>query len=547
MAASWMPTFASSTWFNYVNFFVSVISLCIFALLTILFALTPLWQAWGARCRQCCRDRRRDPVDDPGDLELANGDDDGHEKKEKKKNDTTLSLSLDKEQEESEAPPPAKPKPVRLHYLDNIKWILIEVVILHHVACVFSGYNCIGIGLFPATVGIGEPGSNDSLMVLQLISRWFLTLNQSYFMALFFFISAYFSPSSLDRKGAWKFLEDKFWRLGVPLTVCTFLLYPAINTAIANIFQPGRFWVNPPYLPSPDQLWFVFWLLLFNLVYLGCSQIHRAIGKTRGESIEKKNATLSLSPGTAHRSNTSALLRPVLYFLAVWIGVSVVQGCISILGLYQGTASWGLLFNSASFFDMGMYVTYFVGGILAKRHGWLTAFATLDCKLVWIARACCLVGAFLPGICPLWEGLPSWVAVDARLKETGADPFVVSPGLFYNLFGLAFTVVLLHDAPKYLNFTNPFTRFMARSAYTAYIIHLWFVTLAAISFAFILGATTEIPAVGWLGGGSLAVKAEEVAAWMPWVAALYVSVVVTVVVWPLAYALAVMPGLRTML
>ena len=139
------------------------------------------------------------------------------------------------------------------------------------------------------------------------------------------------------------------------------------------------------------------------------------------------------------------------------------------------------------------------------------------------------------------------MAVDARLKETGADPFVVSPGLFYNLFGLAFTVVLLHDAPKYLNFTNPFTRFMARSAYTAYIIHLWFVTLAAISFAFILGATTEIPAVGWLGGGSLAVKAEEVAAWMPWVAALYVSVVVTVVVWPLAYALAVMPGLRTML
>lgn len=537
MAASWMPTFTSSTWFNYVNFFVSVISLCILALVTILFALTPLWQAWGARCRQCCRDRRRrDPVDEPGDLELANGDDyDGHEKNEKKKNETTLSLSLDnKEQEESEAPP-AKPKPARLHYLDNIKWMLIEVVILHHVACALSGYNCIGISIFPATVGMGEPGSNDSLMVLQLISRWFLTLNQSYFMALFFFISAYFSPSSLDRKGAWKFLEDKFWRLGVPLTVCSFLLYPAINTAITNILQPEqRFWVNPPYVPSLDQLWFVFWLLLFNLVYLGCSQIHHAIGKTRGESIEKKNASMSL-------------LRPVLYFLAVWIGVSVVQGCISILGLYHGTASWGMLFNSPSFFDMGMYVTYFVGGILAKRHGWLTAFATLDCKLVWMARACCLVGAFLPGICPLWEGLPSWVAVDARLKETGASTFVVTPGLFYNLFGLAFTVVLLHDAPKYLNFTNPFTRFMARSAYTAYIIHLWFVKLAVISFGFILGATTEIPAVGWLGVGSLAVKAEEVAAWMPWVAALYVSVVVSVVVWPVAYALAVMPGLRTML
>ena len=71
--------------------------------------------------------------------------------------------------------------------------------------------------------------------------------------------------------------------------------------------------------------------------------------------------------------------------------------------------------------------------------------------------------------------------------------------------------------------------------------------------AYILGATSEISALRWTNlaseedSGVTPATAEEVGAWKPWVALLYIVAVVNVVVWPLAYALAVAPGLRTML
>ena len=560
-APAWLPTFASSKWFDTLNLVVSLGSLIVVAAMSLVFALEKLGAGSWLRCGQC-RAKGAPRGDDDAGTKTADA---GvslvavRVEEEARRGDVSPrdTSAFEIQSPQPPQPPPQQPQPPqpRLLYLDNIKWMLIEVVVLHHVACVLNGaFACIGIGLFPTPVGPGE--GNDALFVLQTFSFWFMGLNQSYFMALFFFISAYFSPSSLDRKGAWVFLQDKFWRLGVPLTVCAFLLYPAIDMAIFKTLQPElRVWVDPPYAPTTDQLWFVFWLLVFNLVYLGCALIRARM--TKRDKQEEKTSP----PATAPRPKAPALLLPVLYFLAVWIGVSVCQACLAILGLDHGTASWGELFNNATFWNMPMYVTYFVGGILAKRHDWLTAFATMDCKLVWMARAGSLVGAFLPSICPLWSCfrpgcgavLPSWKAVQARLDATGANFFVTSPGLFFNFFGLAFTVVLLHDAPKYLNFTNRFSRFMARSAYTTYIIHIWFIQLATVSFAYILGATSEISALRWTNlaseedSGVTPATAEEVGAWKPWVALLYIVAVVNVVVWPLAYALAVAPGLRTML
>ena len=96
------------------------------------------------------------------------------------------------------APPPTVPavevsvQPAaraRLLYLDNLKSFLTAVVVFHHTTCGFVG-----------TGWIYQLGAYDNSF------RWFgtglLVLNQSYFMCLFFFISAYFTPTSCDRKGA---------------------------------------------------------------------------------------------------------------------------------------------------------------------------------------------------------------------------------------------------------------------------------------------------------------------------------------------------------
>lgn len=49
----------------------------------------------------------------------------------------------------------------------------------------------------------------------QVFISFFTMLNQSYFMCLFFFISAYFVPSSVDKRGATVFLKERFKRLGI--------------------------------------------------------------------------------------------------------------------------------------------------------------------------------------------------------------------------------------------------------------------------------------------------------------------------------------------
>ena len=44
-------------------------------------------------------------------------------------------------------------------------------------------------------------------------------VNAAFFMGLFFLISAYFVPSSFERKGTWTFLKDRFLRLGIPFAL----------------------------------------------------------------------------------------------------------------------------------------------------------------------------------------------------------------------------------------------------------------------------------------------------------------------------------------
>ena len=78
----------------------------------------------------------------------------------------------------------------RLYFADNLRTYLITLVVLHHLAIVYTG-----AGAFYYV----EPTPIDQLALAVLVI--FIALNQAYFMGLLFLISAYFSPGSLERKG----------------------------------------------------------------------------------------------------------------------------------------------------------------------------------------------------------------------------------------------------------------------------------------------------------------------------------------------------------
>ena len=150
----------------------------------------------------------------------------------------------------------------RLYFVDNLRTWLITVVVLHHLAIVYgTGYIFYYV----------EPSYNDPLAFIVLAI--FTAVNQAYFMGLLFLISGYFTPGSLYRKGARRFVKDRLIRLGIPLAVFFFVLGPlaalglyAMPTSLTHFTAPLS-WQDYPKLIGIGPMWFVAMLLIFDIGY----------------------------------------------------------------------------------------------------------------------------------------------------------------------------------------------------------------------------------------------------------------------------------------
>ena len=91
-------------------------------------------------------------------------------------------------------------------------------------------------------------------------------------MTLMFFLSGLFVPSSLGRKGSWKFLWDRLLRIGMPFALAVIFLAPLAYYAAyrTTAVDPGldaywQHWLALPFWPCGPQ-WFLGQLLAFNIL-----------------------------------------------------------------------------------------------------------------------------------------------------------------------------------------------------------------------------------------------------------------------------------------
>ena len=161
---------------------------------------------------------------------------------------------------------------MRTQFLDQLRTILMLLVILHHSMVTYAKNTCCW---FIQQNSIGPPISD----LLGLV----VSFNQSFFMGMFFLISGYFVPISVEKKGSLKFMKDRMRRLGIPLLVTWFILSPLI-IAISESSRGERigdtfakfFSLDGFYLIS-GPMWFVITLMVFNVAYLiwkKCSNYH---------------------------------------------------------------------------------------------------------------------------------------------------------------------------------------------------------------------------------------------------------------------------------
>ena len=160
---------------------------------------------------------------------------------------------------------PARPyaaasKPSRYAYADTLKVLLVAGVIVGHVTMAYAEND--------AWV-LDEPPVREPLETLLNLAALVGVL---FAMALFFLVAGAFTPRSLNRKGARRFLIDRTVRLGVPLIIVLLALAPLVEYADSDAagWDKGfpAFAVHTWRTWAPGHAWFLEVLLIFSVGYV---------------------------------------------------------------------------------------------------------------------------------------------------------------------------------------------------------------------------------------------------------------------------------------
>jgi surface polysaccharide O-acyltransferase-like enzyme len=155
--------------------------------------------------------------------------------------------------------------------IDALRAAVTLLVVFHHTAIT---YGAVG-GWYYREVDPSTKSLSGILLIL------FCTINQAWFMGLFFLLAGYYTPASYDRHGPAGFARERLLRLGIPLLVYFFLLHP-LTVALAQTARGRSFigvfdylWMHGKFEPGP--LWFAEALLIFASLWM----LWRAMVKPR--------------------------------------------------------------------------------------------------------------------------------------------------------------------------------------------------------------------------------------------------------------------------
>lgn len=326
--------------------------------------------------------------------------------------------------------------PVRLFFIDNIRILLISLVILTHLAIT---YGAIGSWYYKEVSGVSV-----SAALLTLLTSLF----QTFFMGFFFLISAYFIPSSLKRKGTSLFVKDRLVRLGIPLIVWVLAISPIFGYLGARVMGEyiGSFsaWyttVQPTihYL-GLGPLWFIFSLLVFTLAYVAWRMVRR-------ENVQ----------GISNPRDFPSL--PAILMFAIFLGI--VSFVIRIL--FPIGYEWEIFSLQVPYYPQ--YIALFIIGLVAAGNDWLIRVpsstgricATFALAFAMVQPLLLLTVNFSTGdLSPLLGGL-HWQSLVYSLWE--------------QLTGIMIIVGLLWLFRERVNHQGPVAKAATADTYTVYIIH----------------------------------------------------------------------------
>lgn len=336
----------------------------------------------------------------------------------------------------------AAPMAGRLHlaYLDNIKLLLVAVIIGAHGALAYGSLESAWPYQDIQEVRLGVV--SDTLLQIVVIPAVLFA------MGLFFLVSGLLTPGSVSRKGPKAFARDRVLRLGVPLVLWTLIAWPGaiwISHEAAGLSQ--SFWdqllVDSDPLLDPGPMWFVEVLLVYSLVYAAW----RAWNGRRAVV-----AARDARPATALSGRTLILMA-----IAISVGTMIVRPVFPITSAQIG---------QMKLFQWPQFAAMFAFGVIAVQRGWLAPVPAL------IRRRCGL--AALGGILAFLAifGTSAALGLDEDVPfETGVHWVTLSLAAIEGPLAVGASIWLLALAQEHLDRQpGPLLAAMSRSAYAAFLL-----------------------------------------------------------------------------
>jgi Acyltransferase family len=319
--------------------------------------------------------------------------------------------------------------------LDRARTFLTLVVLLHHAVIPYTHF-----------------GHTDSKSWIGFDAVVLAT--DSFFMAMFFFLSGLFVWSSLAHKQPQVFLRDRLLRLGLPFLIAAFTIIPLAYYAIELRQHPDTsfaafWWKTVTVGPWPSgPIWFVWVLLAFDVLatvlYLVSPRLLDPINRLSQRGYDE----------------------PALFFVFMLVVTAVVYvparihfgaGRWFTFGPFDVQASRVLLYAAYFFIGAGVGAAKFDRGLLAAESrlarsswGWIVATLVPYCLmwvLIYIKRE--ILGN------PVW--LPAW--------------YEASYGFFFAAFSAAILFAILAYFLRYKRSGSSLLDPMQPDAYGMFLVH----------------------------------------------------------------------------
>lgn len=328
----------------------------------------------------------------------------------------------------------------RKHFLDNIRWVTVLLVLFYHVIYFYNAK-----GVFGGVGGFYEDQPWDCIM--SMLYPWF--------MMLLFLVAGISSRYALDKISHKAFIKSRTRKLLVPATIGLFVFQWMVgyfNTQVAgeDVLANAPAFIKPFIwaISGIGPLWFIQDLWLFSLVLvlikaIEKDKLHHAVGQL----FQKDSMGLTIG-------------LVVVGYLLIWSGA---QCSISHPNPESADGLWNL------YRPLAYFVPFLLGYFVFSHDSVQNSIAKIHLPLLMLAL---VTGVYFTVV---------------MYGKNDTDPIVLQ-GWLCNLYAWFAMLAMLGCFKAWANKTNTFATYMTRSSYGIYIVHY----LVIASFGYMMKMYTSL-------------------------------------------------------